>query len=58
MKIIIAIIAVGMMAGCATEKLPVSALGSYMINVKVEGANGTNTLKTLIMMDDGTVRWR
>lgn len=62
MKIIIAMMAVVILAGCATEKpKTVSAFGSYMINVKVEGAsgtNGTNTFKTLIMMDDGTVMWR
>lgn len=40
-----------------TEKSskPITSFSEYTINV---GEHGTNALATLILMDDGTVRWK
>ena len=40
-------------AGCSSPR-PRSSFGRYGINV---GENGTNALATIILMDDGTLRW-
>lgn len=39
--------------GCTLSR-PVTPFGRYSINV---GENGTNACATIVLMDDGTVRW-
>ena len=43
-------------AGCSsTSPRPLPSFGRYGVNV---GENGTNALAEIILMDDGTLRWR
>ena len=41
-------------AGCASPR-PLTSFGRGGINV---GENGTNALATIVLMDDGTLRWK